>query len=393
MNPRLLLTMKKCVRTILRVFRIFPVKNNRVVFISYEGQRYSCNPKYVSEYLEKAYPSRWEIIWVLDHPGKYPQLQQRGIRMVKNDSLAFVKAVATAKAIVSNNGLALYLPSLRESQCFINTWHGGGAYKRVLNDWKKEPIEREINTMIAAQTTYFLSGCHRFTEVMAEAASMPLDKMREWGMPRNDVLFEEHPEVVRRVKEAFGLPENCRIVLYAPTYRGGTTTSVSAMEQNTPLDATRCLESLRQRFDGEWFFLYRDHYFNQEQQRHPRENVLDASTYDDMQELLCAADVLITDYSSSIWDYSFTGKPCLLYAPDRKNYQSERDFYTPIEEWPFPLAEDNDQLMEKICSFDPEEYDRAVRQHHDQLGSCETGHAAQTVGDYLYRFCLEGAKK
>ena len=132
MNVNLAFAIKRCIRGILRLMRVFPVKHNRVVFISYEGQRYACNPKYVSEYLQCAYPGEWEIIWVLDHPEQYPELKEQGIRVVKNDSPAFMKAVMTAGAIVSNNGLAMYFPPLRKNQCMVNTWHGGGAYKRVV---------------------------------------------------------------------------------------------------------------------------------------------------------------------------------------------------------------------------------------------------------------------
>lgn len=390
MKDKLYFAIKRCMRIALRLFRLFPVKANRVVFISYEGQRYACNPKYVSEYLEQAYPGKWEIVWVLNKPENYPALKERGIRLVKNDSLAFMKAIMTAKAIVSNNGIAIYFPPLRKSQCFVNTWHGGGAYKRVLCDWKTDPLEKKINTMIAAQTHWFISSSKRFSEVMEEAALIPQEKMKEWGMARNDLLFSVPAPIVRKVKQAFGFPDDCHIVLYAPTYRGGTTTSVEAATVMTErLHVENCLAALERRFGGDWRFLYRDHYFNQEQVREPQPRAVDASTYDDMQELLCAADVLITDYSSSMWDYSFTGRPGFLFAPDRAQYESERDFYTPIEEWPFPLAQSNEELVQNIEQFSEESLAQRIKGHHESLGSCETGCAAKTLGDQLYRFCFE----
>jgi len=107
-----------------------------------------------------------------------------------------------------------------------------------------------------------------------------------------------------------------------------------------------------------------------------------------MQELLCAADVLITDYSSSIWDFSFTGKPCFLYAPDLAQYDKERGFYTSIETWPAILAEDNDTLIKNILDFNERDFTERVRKHHDDLGSYETGQATQIIGDKIYEICF-----
>lgn len=388
MNVKLVFAVKRCMRVALRALRVFPVKRNRVVFISYEGQRYACNPKYVSEYLQRAYPGEWEIIWVLDHPERYSALKDQGIRIVKNDSLAFMKAVMTAGAVVSNNGLALYFPPLRQNQCVVNTWHGGGAYKRVLGDWKKDSMEKTINSLIASQTRWFISSSKKFSEVMAKAASISLDKVMEWGMARNDILFDPPQTVVQKVHQTFGIPDGCQIVLYAPTYRGGTTTSVEAATLIERLDVKTCLDALKKRFGGDWTLLYRDHYFNLEQAREHQDNAADASDYDDMQELLCAADVLITDYSSSMWDYSFTRRPCFLYAPDRQQYQSERDFYTPIERWPALLAQSNGELAELIELFDEQDYARRIQEHHEELESCETGYAAKTLGDKLFLECF-----
>jgi CDP-glycerol glycerophosphotransferase len=112
--------------------------------------------------------------------------------------------------------------------------------------------------------------------------------------------------------------------------------------------------------------------------------VIDVSDYPDMQDLLCAVDVLITDYSSSIWDFSFTHKPCFLYAPDLEEYKSNRDFYTPIEEWPFPLAKTNQELIENIKNFDSKEYIGKVNKHHKELGSYETGHATEHFCKLLF---------
>ena len=107
--------------------------------------------------------------------------------------------------------------------------------------------------------------------------------------------------------------------------------------------------------------------------------VFDVTNYPDMQELLCAADILITDYSSCMWDFSLMYKPCFIYATDIEQYTQERDFYTPMSEWPFPIATNTDELINNILNFNQEEYVQKVKQHHKALGSFEDGHASERI--------------
>lgn len=87
-------------------------------------------------------------------------------------------------------------------------------------------------------------------------------------------------------------------------------------------------------------------------------NYIDASNYPDMQELLYAADVLITDYSSSMWDFSLTRRPCFLYATDLNYYDLDRGFYSDIHTWPYPLAESNSALIKNIKQFNNDQYQK-----------------------------------
>ena len=108
--------------------------------------------------------------------------------------------------------------------------------------------------------------------------------------------------------------------------------------------------------------------------------------YPDMQDLLKCADVLLTDYSSCMWDFSLMHKPCFLYARDISEYRGERDFYTPIEDWPFPLASNNDELAQVIADFDEDAYHAAVDRHHEELGSTESGTAARQCAERIAAF-------
>ena len=204
------------------------------------------------------------------------------------------------------------------------------------------------------------------------------------GMPRNDLFF--HADKVEQASEAvrkcYGISKEIGIVLYAPTFRDNG--------MKLDLDVAELLASLEKRFHKKFILFVRSHPHVAQDifQGAPQgKSAVDVSGYADMQELLAAADVLITDYSSSIWDFSFTGRPCFIYANDLSSYKKERNFYTPIEEWPFPLAENNNELQRNILRFDETDYRQKVEAHQEALGSYENGHAAECLCELIESLC------
>jgi CDP-glycerol glycerophosphotransferase len=194
------------------------------------------------------------------------------------------------------------------------------------------------------------------------------------------MFFIDYSTVKQKVFEFYGIDKQSRLVLYAPTFRGDHyRPDVPA----TFFNVQKLIDALNKKFHGNFMLLYRAHQFYDNMPY--QQFAINASVYPDMQELLCAVDILITDYSSSIWDFSFTYKPCFLYVPDIEEYKSDRDFYTPIEEWPFPLAETSQKLIENIMNFNSKEYIGKIHEHHKQLGSYETGHATEQLCKLLFK--------
>jgi CDP-glycerol glycerophosphotransferase len=177
------------------------------------------------------------------------------------------------------------------------------------------------------------------------------------------------------------LDENKKIILYAPTYRGDYRNT----DAITFFINISCLQkALKNRFRYDFQVLYRSHIYDKTKYDIENKSIIWASKYPDIQELLCVSDVFITDYSSSIWDFSFTFKPCFIFAPDLNEYEQITGFYTPIKEWPFPIAETNEQLIKNILHFDAEKYKLAVKKHHKDLGSHETGTATKQFCDIIF---------
>ncbi|MBD5542775.1 MAG: hypothetical protein HDR01_00665 [Lachnospiraceae bacterium] len=378
----------RCIRLILCIFRIFPVVNNRIVFVCNYGKSYACNPKYVFKALREKYGEKLQYVWVLNE--KHPELEGQAVQ-VKNKSMAFFYYMLTARVIVGNNALGSYLPK-RSSQCFINTWHGGGAYKKVHFDVAVSDTDRKIYEIFARQTDCHLSSSKLFTECMAVSTKVPKERFLEVGMPRNDCLLqsllqngetgsEESAGDRSLILKRLGVKEELwqkKILLYAPTFRGETN---HGYFENS-MDIPAVLESLEKRFSGEWILLFRGH---PKMLRIEMEQCVCVTGYEDMQEILLCADALITDFSSVMWDYMFLQRPGFLYIPDLEELEKEDRFYTKVKDWPFEYARSNHQLCEIIEHYEKQKAMDKIEAHKRLLGNVETGQACEKVSDYIYK--------
>lgn len=364
---------------LLRLLR--PIEKKTIVFFSHKGKQYSCNPKCISDYLLSRYPGEYRIVWAFKEPERFSHLRDQGIEVVKIESIAHLRAMSTAKVIVTNADAFVYLPR-RKGQIVLDTWHGGGAYKKCgfMNPQNTRYMRQRVHfKRLYSRITLYVSSSRMFSELVIRGSRLFTGEIMEIGMPRNDILLHDHPEIAKKARDAFGIAEGERIALYAPTFRS------EREDDGYPLpDFGMLREALGRRFGGTWKILFRRHHFYEED---AVTDAISATGYPDMQELLYAADVLITDYSSSIWDFSLMFKPAFLYCPDLAHYEGARDFYVPIERWPFPLARDARELEENIISFDEGEYERRVREHHAELGNCESGRATEAVCERIRGEC------
>lgn len=359
---------------ICAVLKIFPVKKNRIMFVSYGGKQFSCNPRAMYEYLTDI-GEKFEFVWAIDDFSKIPAEEN----VIKVNPKAYIKYwfyQLTSKYLFTNMGFDYHLK--RKNILWINTWHGGGAFKRI--NWKLNMTSAlEIYKKRSAPVTdIYVSSSKMFTDFQSEDDFIDKVKFVPTGMPRNDSFFDSRK--VREMRECgrgfIGLSDDDFIVLYAPTYRG----LVDSQKYNLNFDFNSTYKRFSELSGKNVKFLFRAHHAMLHDALLKNNFILDATDYPDMQDLLCAADFLITDYSSSIWDYALLKKPCLLFTPDLKKYKSERGFYTPIETWPYYFFETNEDFIKNLTLKVDEE---KISNYQKLIGSYETGHACEQ----LWKFC------
>ena len=379
MKQRIKYAIEHGIQNALQLFRVLPLQP-RVNFIAFSGRQYSDSPRRISELLLREHPEIQQV-WAFNEPEKFRFLEETGIKVVKYKSLEYLYYVMTSKVYVDNAEFWSIL-KFRPGQMVLQTWHGGGAYKRVgghridVNRREQQHAVEKMNKI-----TLFLSSSKAFTDFVIRGAYQYKGEVLECGLPRNDDLLKPDAAVSAKVRQALEIPENAKILLYAPTFRNSHSLDLY------DVDFSRLKEALQARFGGEWVILLRMHYYLSDKAMSSALPFLrNATDYPDMQDLLLSADVLLTDYSSCMWDFSLLHKPCFLYARDIAEYRGERDFYTPIESWPFPLAANNDELEKVIAQFDESRYHETVLRHHRDLGSTESGTAAKQCVDRIVCF-------
>lgn len=370
--------------------RLLPIKKNRILFTGLTGGKnydYSCNPRYIYEYLREHYPNKYEYVWAVSDKKKYSFLEEEGVKLIQHFTVSSFPMLLTSKIVVTNGSYAPWFP-FRKKQYVINTWHGGGAYKKVENetpsaDW----ATRKRAEFCANNIKLFLASCKVQENEMIRTTYGYKGEVLRKGTPRNDKLFVGNvAAMAKKVKAYYKLDEDTRILMYAPTYR----------DANPPVifDGDAVWKELNAGTE-KWVVFSRFHRY-QEHNMHMEvagDCVVDVADYPDMQELLAATDVLITDYSSVIWDYMLLERPCLLYVPDKENYTTNTGFYVGLEQWPYEQVHNMEQLIHKLQSCDKAEVKAEIKerigQHLEQLGSYESGECCEAIAK---RIAIESEK-
>ncbi len=355
--------------------RLLPVRNNKVVFCNFGGKGFGDNPKAIAlALLEKA--PQTDLVWLTkDRSIALPE----GIRPCAFGTPRAVYELSTAKVWVDNSRSGAKYK--KKSQRYLQTWHGY-ALKTIEAGAKNLPAHYvEQGKKDSRMIDLLLSNSRFMTEIFRRDFWYD-GEIAAFGSPRNDVFFRP-VTCMEKVRAFFGLPEDVHLLLYAPTFREHGDVTQYAM------DVRAVLAACRERFGGRWSALLRLHPNVAAQSEglfdYDGVELINATAYPDMQELMLTADILVTDYSSSMFDFALSGKPCVRYALDLEEYQADRDFYYSLEQLPFPLARSCQELCQLLRSLEPEKCQEKWAAFAEENGFCEDGQASQRCADWILR--------
>ena len=353
-----------------------------VIFESFGGRQYSDSPKAMhEELLARGLPMEAQYLTVRDGQAYTPE----SLTTARLGGTEWYDALATCRYIVTNSHLPDWFQR-RPGQVVVQTWHGTPLKRIAFDVTDIRHADMNYLSRVEQETPNwtFLVSPNRFSTPILQRAFRYGGEMLESGYPRNDVLFRDDPVKNAELRRRLDLPAGKRVVLYAPTWRDDEFYGQGRYKMSMQLD----LAAARRSLGDDHVLLVR---------RHP--NVVDpipddgsgfardVSTYPDMADLLAITDVLITDYSSVMFDFANTGRPILLFTYDLEHYRDKlRGFYFDFErEAPGPLLMTSEDVIRSLAEIavDKNAYEDERKAFQKRFCDLDDGHATRRVVDRM----------
>jgi CDP-glycerol glycerophosphotransferase (TagB/SpsB family) len=361
---------------------------NLALYASYWFKQYACSPRAIYEKAAELAP-HLRGVWVIDadHVAAIPE----GVEYVVAGSPAYKRLVSRATYFVSNTNLPRELEK-REGQVHIQTQHGTPLktmgtdlrhYPAAAKDLDLEELMRQVD-----RWDFNLASNRYSSEIWERTYPSHFEEL-EYGFPRNDRLLNATVEDVRAIRASFGFDDSHLVVLYAPTWRDGDD-AVRTPSGLVDLGGTGIhldLDRLASAVGEQGRVLVRTHYSLSNSPTIHSDRVLDASEHPRVEDLMLAADVLISDYSSISFDYANLDRPIMLLVDDQGVYDTTRGTYFDITEFPPGLvARSGEDLLSALQTGRFAAAEAAKHRHLFREKFCEfdDGRAAERVVRRVY---------
>ena len=395
---KILSKIKKIAGKIIRVlykstYKLVPVDEKMVIFISFHGRGYSDNPRAIYEEMRRDERFKdYKFIWFIkNHKSK--KIDIPGAKIVEYFSFPYFYYMSKAKYWIINCKMPTYICK-KEEQVYLQTWHG-------------TPLKRLGHDIIAPEdATFYRSGvsfdqmCNSYdidverynymispnkfcTKVFQTAFAIDRPRLIETGYPRNDFITNVTENEILELKKKFGFPLDKKILLYAPTWRDNSYVT-SGYTFELKADFHRWKEIL----GDEYIVVFKPHYLiinNYKDDKSLEGFLYSVPAEAEINELYVLSDMLVTDYSSVFFDYAVQNRPIYFYMYDLEEYKEElRGFYLDIyTELPGKVYEDETSMLTDIKN---EVYDYAfLKEFNKRFNSEQTGDCAKKAIDIVFK--------
>lgn len=357
-----------------------PIKGNRILIDNFGGKGYGDNTKYIAEELIKS-KNDYELIWLVDNISSYEFPEQ--IKTVKIDSVKALYMRSTAKVWI-DNVRHLHPVKKKKGQVYLQAWHAPFGPKKAEAD-----AEEELGEDYVREAKYdgqiadgIISNSRLLDEQFRRAFWLNENvEILPYGLPRNDYLAKQSGknEIYDLLRSKLGFESECVYILYAPTFRDDYSLEGYRLDFE---DITKRF-SLKLNRKAKIIVRLHPNVWHQRDFINYGEDIIDGTTYPDMQELLLSCDILISDYSSCVFDFAILKKPVFLCALDLKEYEKTRGLLPEFYSFPFPFAGSNEELLDIIDNFNSETYFSKVDKYFEMYPLYDDGNASKKVVDWL----------
>lgn len=383
--------MKTIVRYIINLLRaffgvlcfLFPVKKNKICFLSFSGRGYCGDPKYICEELD------WDaftLVWGIKDKASAKTVPNC-VKPCSIYSFSWIFHLMTAGVWISNCRDSFYFK--RKSTLYINTWHGGGMQKKCEAD---APFLSKGYIKAAKRDSkhidLFLSDSIKQTELFKKSFWYNGYVFKS-GSPRNQKLLvlDKYSKDIQSIKNSLGIDSEAFVVTYCPTFRD----SMSVELFN--LDFLKIKTILESFYNKKVYVLLRLHPNLVRCHVSFECDAIDVSDYQDSQDILMITDLLISDYSSIIYDYSLTNKFAIRYIPDLDDYSHERGLYYPLDSYPWPIAFSADEIINLVKNIPYDSYLNRLQEFRKTIGDYGILSPLTSVKSVVNSYCFSKVSK
>lgn len=384
---------EKMIQHVFKLVGLF--HSERIIYFeSFHGTQYSDNPKAIYEWMATHCPD-YKLVWGVNKGSEEPFRKEK-VSYVLRFSWQWFLTMPRAKTWVINTRTPLWLHKNKRTT-YLQTWHGT-PLKQIGRDietisipgYTKESYDNSFS-LESARWDYLISPNAYSTDIFKRAFDYK-GAIIESGYPRNDVLVKQSVSNTKALKKKLNLPTDKKLVLYAPTWREKEKQVNGKYAFTVDFPFEEVVAELKESA----YLLVRMHYlvaqsFDFEQYDG---KVINVSTDYDMAELLAISDLLITDYSSCMFDFAITDQPIIYYIPDKEAYNEDmRGFYFPMaDKMPGELASEKERLMMLLQRW--QQQPEAVKTTHylefkEKFTSLESGTAAKQAACNVLKNCEE----
>ena len=334
---------KKSFSFIFRFIGLFlKTDPNLVLFNSFGGKKYNDSPKVIFEKLiQMPISKNLRLVWAFENPENF---NIENASKIQINSLKYFITALKAKYWISSVNIERGLNFKKKNTIYLNTWHGAGT-KKIGNAVSKR------NDYDFSNVDYILVQSDFEKKIFINDFKAKNENLLLSGFPRSDELFNTQKYIVKSYKNKLNIPLEKKVILYAPTWRESKNRG-STYDLKIPININKWKDKL----SSEYVILFRTHTFTTNiLNLEFGEMIIDVSDYPDVNHLLLISDILITDYSTIVFDFSILEKPFLCFGYDYFEYKNERGLYLDLEkEYPNGVQKTEDEIIEFILKMNYE---------------------------------------
>lgn len=337
-------------------------KDKKVTYISYTSDNLPENMSMISKKLKKISPKCNEVYLTLKYQNTILDKFKYVIEIARQ-----IYHIKTSKIVIIDGNNFVISNINKKNTHIVQIWHATGAIKKFGNDYDRKYEIKNYD--------YIITSSSKSKSIMASAFNVEECQVIPLGYPNTDKLFskENMKSYKSKMYEKYPFIRGKEVVLYAPTFRGSGIYDRSFLQVD--------IDKISRLLGDDYVVLYKLHPIISQQYQHTEKNIYNVSD-ESLYKLFAISDILVSDYSSVIYDYTILEKPIILYTPDLEEYKKERGLYVDYEEFaPGDIVFTEEELVKAITNGDKDI--EKVRKLKEEFFDIKDGNSSLRIAEFI----------